>query len=54
MFCNSSMSYLDEQTFFGSLLFSGVAVLNLFTKSSRLKEDFSDNELLRSFFKFIQ
>ena len=38
--------YLDEQTFSGSLLFSGVALLNWFIKSSRFEEDFDDNELL--------
>ena len=43
----SSMSwYLDEQTFSGSLVFSGVALLNWFTKSSRFEEGFNDNELL--------
>ena len=47
MLCISSMSqYLDEQTFSGSLLFSGVALLNRFTKSSRFEEGFNDNKLL--------
>ena len=43
----SSMSkYLDQQTFSGLLLFPGVALLNWFTKSSRVKEGFNDTELL--------
>ena len=45
--------YLDEQTFSGSLLISGVALLNWFTKSSRFEEGFNDNELLWSFPKPI-
>ena len=42
---------MDEQTFSGLLLFSGVALLNWFTKSSRFEEGFNDNELLWSFSK---
>ena len=38
--------YLDEQTFSESLLVSGVALLNWFTKSSRFEEVFNENELL--------
>ena len=46
MLCISSISkYLDEQMFSGALLFSGVALLNWFTKSSKY-EGFNDNELL--------
>ena len=46
MLCTSSMSqHLDEAIFSGSLLFSGVALLNWFTKSSNFK-GFNDNELL--------
>ena len=42
MSCSSSMSkYLDEKTFFESLLFSGAALLNRFTKSSEF-EGFND------------
>ena len=37
---------MDEQFFSGSLLFSGVALLNWFTESSRFEEGFNDNELL--------
>ena len=42
-----------EQTFSESLLFSRVALLNWFTKSSRF-EGFNDNELLWSFSRSIQ
>ena len=39
--------YLDEQIFSGSLLFSGVTLLNWFTKNSRIEEGFhNDNEVL--------
>ena len=39
---HSSMSeYLDEEV----LLFSGVALLNWFTKSSKFGESFNNNEL---------
>ena len=34
--------------FSGSLLFSGIALLNWFTKSSTFGEDFNDNEMLWS------
>ena len=37
--------YLDEAIFSGSS-FSGVALLNWFTKSSNFEEGFNDNELL--------
>ena len=33
-------------SFSGSLPFSGLALLNWFTKSSKFEEDFNDNELL--------
>ena len=47
MLCISSMSqYLHKEIFSGSLLFSGVALLNWFTKSSKFEEGFNDNELL--------
>ena len=36
---------MDEEIFSGSLLFSGVALLNWFTKSSKFNEGFNDNEL---------
>ena len=42
-----------EQTFSGLLLFSWVAFLNWFSKSSRFEEGFNDNELLWSFSKSI-
>ena len=45
---------MDEQTFSGSLLLSGVALPNCFTKSSRFEEGFNDNELLWPFSKSIQ
>ena len=42
MSCSSSMSkYLDENFFFNSVLFSGAALLNRFTKSSEF-EGFND------------
>ena len=42
----SSMSWcLDEEIFSELLLFSGVALLNWFTKSCKLEEGFNDNEL---------
>ena len=48
--CISSMSsYLDEAIFSGSLLFSRVALLNWFTKSSKFEEGFNNNELSWSF-----
>ena len=48
--CISSMSsYLDEAIFSGSLLFSRVALLNWFTKSSKFEEGFNNNELSGSF-----
>ena len=54
MLCLSLMSlYSDEQIFSGSLLFSGVALLNCFTKSSKFEEGFNDNELLCPFSKSI-
>ena len=40
--------YLDEEIFLRSLLFSGVALSNWFTKSSTLGGGFNDNELFRS------
>ena len=47
MLCISSMLYyLDEAFFSGLLPFSGVALLNWFTKSSKFEESFNDNELL--------
>ena len=47
MLCISSMpQYLEEAIFSGSLPFSGVALLNWFTKSSNFEEGFNDNELL--------
>ena len=50
MLCISSMSwYLDEVIFSGSLPFSGVALLNWFTKSSKFEEGFNNNELSWSF-----
>ena len=46
MLYNSSMSqYLGAEIFPGSLLFSGVAWLNWFTKSSKFG-GFNDNQLL--------
>ena len=45
MLCISSISYLDEDIFSGSLPFSGVALLHWFTKSSKF-EGFNDNGLL--------
>ena len=46
MLCISSMSqYLDEGIFSRSLQFSGVALLNWFTKSLKLEDGFNDNEL---------
>ena len=36
---------MNEESFLGSLLFSGVAFLNWFTKSSKFEEGFNDNEL---------
>ena len=54
MLCISTMSqYLDEQTFSGSLVFSGVALLNWFTKSFRFEEGFNNNELLWSLSRYI-
>ena len=38
--------YLEEAIFSGSLPFSGVALLNWFTKCSNFEEGFNDNELL--------
>ena len=35
-----------EAIFSGSLPFSGVALLNWFTKSAKFEEGFNDNELL--------
>ena len=40
---------LNEEVFSGSLLFSGVALLILFTKSSKFEDDFNDNELAYHF-----
>ena len=37
--------YLEEDIFSGLLLFSAVALLNWFTKSSKYEEGFNDNEL---------
>ena len=37
---------LEEAIFSGSLPFSGVALLNWFSKSSNFEEGFNDNELL--------
>ena len=45
--------YLDEQIS-GSLLFSGEALLNWFTKSSRFKDGFKNNELAGSFSKYTE
>ena len=42
------------KTLSGLLLFSGVALLNWFTKSSRFEEGFNDNEALWSFYRSIQ
>ena len=44
---------MDEQTFSGSLVYSGVALLKWFIKSSRFEEGFND-KLLWSLPKFIQ
>ena len=38
--------WIDKAIFSGSLSFSGVALLNWFTKSSNFEEGFNDNELL--------
>ena len=43
--------YLDEENFLRSLLFSGVALLNWFTKSSKF-EGYNDNELFYHFLDF--
>ena len=40
---------MDEAIFSGLLPFSGVVLLNWFTKSSNFEEGFNDNELLWSF-----
>ena len=46
MLCISSMSkHLDEAIFSESLPFSGVALLNWFSKSSKFEEGFNNNEL---------
>ena len=54
MLCILSMSYLDETIFSGSLPFSGVALLNWFTKSSKFDKGLNDNELLLSFSRSFQ
>ena len=41
-----SVSYLDEEISSVSLLLSGVALLNWFTKISQFKEGFNGNKLL--------
>ena len=46
--------YLDEKIFLRSLLFSGVALLKWFTKSSKFGEGFNDNELFPSLPKSFQ
>ena len=46
---NVCLEYLDEVIFSGSLPFSGVALLNWFTKSSKFEEGFNNNELSWSF-----
>ena len=38
--------YTDDQIFSMSFVFSGVALLNWFTKSSKFEAGFNDNELL--------
>ena len=54
MLCIFSVSqYLDEEIFSKSLVFSGVALLNWFTKSSKFETGFNDNELLWSFSRFF-
>ena len=55
MLCIWPMSqYLDEKIFLRSLLFSGVALLKWFTKSSKFGEGFNDNELFPSLPKSFQ
>ena len=47
MLCILSVSlYFDEAIISGSLPFSWVALLKLFTKSSKFEEDFNDDLLL--------
>ena len=47
MLCIPSMSKcLDEEMLSASLLFSGVALLNWLTKSSKFGEGINNNELL--------
>ena len=40
---------MEEAIFSGSLPFSGVVLLNWFTKSSNFVEGFNDNEILWSY-----